>query len=484
MRALNTPGAAKQLVAAAVDPDANSCAVQGCLSVLVRLIEWHAQNLQADADEELQAPTDSIDFDDNDEVPTPKAAGNGARFGSAPSARLVLAPTPSVSALPLLIAEILRQMPRLMSGLLQTSPTAQTRTFSNRDVRVPFGLVRLQAVELLTHMVYVRHPEVAACMRRHRVLLRCLELALEYEMNNVLHGVVASAVAAMCEEFDLATTTEDYKGLFEGCGGAGAADGAAAAATEEQKAQAAALNDVSIGGRNDRNLVDVILDAYELSDTLKEKRGYQSCYLGHVHIMANVIHESSIKAAQITQAHPDFFDNLKNKRSKKQQKEDGGAAAEAAAAGSGDGDRADGDDGDAGAAEAPEAPRSLIPPPPSGPAPRSASITSLASSVPPAQYTEAALEVAYIIVTACATNPRWRNFVDDRLPVINSRRECWACRLFVCVLLHPSLTCGSFFSVPPVLALVLSSSSTTQQSGKHRWVAKMRSGHRPWHRPG
>ena len=438
MRALNTPGAARQLVAAAVDPEANSFAVQGCLSVLVRLIEWHAQNLQADADEEQQAPTDSIDFEDNDEVPTPKAAGSGVRFGSAPSARLVLLATPSVSPLPLLIAEILRQMPRLMSGLLQTSPTVQARTFSNGDVRVPFGLVRLQAVELLTHMVYVRHPEVAACMRRHRVLLRCLELALEYEMNNVLHGVVASAVAAMCEEFDLATTTEDYKGLFEGCSSAEAA----VAATEEQKTQAAALNDVSVGGRNDRNLVNVILDAYELSDTLKEKRGYQSCYLGHVHIMANVIHQSSIKAAQIMEAHPDFFDDLKNRRNKEQQQEEegGSGAATGAAAESGG--------GDGGTAEAPEETRSLIPPPPSGPAPRSASITSLANSAPPAQYTQAALEVAYIIVTACATNARWRKFVDDRLPVINQRRECSGFRMVFLVLFRHPFSPGSFSLFP------------------------------------
>ena len=42
-----------------------------------------------------------------------------------------------------------------MNGLLK-HPDVDNRRFSNGDERKPFGLVRLQAVELFTHMVYVR----------------------------------------------------------------------------------------------------------------------------------------------------------------------------------------------------------------------------------------------------------------------------------------------------------------------------------------
>ncbi len=77
-------------------------------------------------------------------------------------------------------------------------------------------------------------------MREHRVLLKCLDLAIEYELNNVLHSVVLQSIISMCEEFDLATTVDDYRALFD------------AASSGEEK-----------------NLVDTILNAYENSDRLK-----------------------------------------------------------------------------------------------------------------------------------------------------------------------------------------------------------------------
>ena len=54
-------------------------------------------------------------------------------------------------------------------GLLKP-PNVPELKFSNGDLRKPFGLVRLQAVELFTHMVYVRHPIVAKCMKELRVV--------------------------------------------------------------------------------------------------------------------------------------------------------------------------------------------------------------------------------------------------------------------------------------------------------------------------
>jgi hypothetical protein len=57
--------------------------------------------------------------------------------------------------LPQLIGEVISNMPILMNGLLK-HPDVDNRRFSNGDERKPFGLVRLQAVELFTHMVYVR----------------------------------------------------------------------------------------------------------------------------------------------------------------------------------------------------------------------------------------------------------------------------------------------------------------------------------------
>ena len=44
MVALNTTTTANALMSAAVSADTSKCAVQGCLSVLVRLIEWHAHH--------------------------------------------------------------------------------------------------------------------------------------------------------------------------------------------------------------------------------------------------------------------------------------------------------------------------------------------------------------------------------------------------------------------------------------------------------
>ena len=193
----------------------------------------------------------------------------------------------------------------------------------------------MQAVELFTHMVYVRHPEVALCMKNHRVILTCLKYCFDYELNNTLHGLVTQAVASMCEEFDLATTVDDYRGLFE--------------ATTTAP-----------------NLLDAVLDAYDASDALLHARGYNACYMGHLHIVANTIHDASIKCAQMMEDHPLQYLSL------------------------------------------PQATRALstvlIPPPPDLPltdaaAKRNASITSLGQmSSPPSQYSPAALEVASVIV--------------------------------------------------------------------------------------
>ena len=42
---------------------------------------------------------------------------------------------------------------------------------------------------------------------------------LFYKTKQQLHGLVAQAIAAMCEEFDLATTVDDYRGLFQSVNG-------------------------------------------------------------------------------------------------------------------------------------------------------------------------------------------------------------------------------------------------------------------------
>ena len=220
--------------------------------------------------------------------------------------------------------------------------------------------------------------QVALCMREHRVLLKCLDLAIEYELNNVLHSVVLQGITSMCEEFDLATTVEDYRALFG-----------------------------SSSSREDSNLVDTILDAYENSDRLKKIRGYQSCYLGHLHIMANAVHDASTKAARIMEAHPAAAELIKQKHEKA---------------------------GEGGAEEKTlqVALSSLKPPPPASNAEGTAAQQSQAvntnafpAAMPPSEYSESALEVASIIVMACAGNSRWRKFVDTRLPEINNRRKCF-----------------------------------------------------------
>ena len=289
MRALNTTKAAQKLMSAAVSSSTAKCAVQGCLSVLVRLIEWHAQNLQFEADERLPTETLSEDSDDDDatsaEAKTPRASTSSLSSipmipltedqTTATTTTTTTSTTPSIE-LPLLVAEVVSNMDTLMEGLLK-HPDVPDRTFSNRDRRKPFGLVRLQAVELFTHMVYVRHTEVATCMMKRRVILKCLEFCFEYELNNTLHGLVAQAVASMCEEFDLATTVDDYRGLF-----------------------------VAID--NQPNLIDVVLNAYDNSDVLEKGRNYCACYMGHLHIIANTIHESSIKSAQMMEQNPNAYD--------------------------------------------------------------------------------------------------------------------------------------------------------------------------------
>ena len=270
MRALNTTVAARALMSAAVSPSTAKCAVQGCLSVLVRLIEWHAQNLQFEADERL--PTETMSDDDEDDMSGARAEAKTPRASMTSKGSLDLfAP----QELPLLVGEVVSNMDTLINGLLK-HPDVPERVFSNRDRRKPFGLVRLQAVELFTHMVYVRHELVATCMMERRVILKCLEFCFEYELNNTLHGLVTQAVASMCEEFDLATTVNDYRGLF-----------------------------VSVNEQP--NLIDVVLNAYEQSDELEAKRNYCACYMGHLHIIANTIHESSIKSAQIMEAHPEAY---------------------------------------------------------------------------------------------------------------------------------------------------------------------------------
>jgi hypothetical protein len=375
MRALNTPAIVKMLIDSATNGNTQKTAVQGCLSVLVRLIEWHAQNLQSEADAALSTVDDiGSDLEDAAEAETPKAVAlkkpstafeQDVDRGSASEAAVPL---------PLLVAEVLRQMPRLVGELLSNRVGMPARRFSNGNARVPFGLVRLQAVELLTHMVYVRHPDVALCMREHRVLLKCLDLAIEYELNNVLHSVVLQSIISMCEEFDLATTVDDYRALFDG----------------------------SSSGV-DKNLVDTILDAYEHSDVLKAARGYQCCYLGHLHIMANAVHDASIKAAQIMEANPGSMELF--------QKEQTGDAA--------------------GEEKAVEAVVSSLkpPPPPSGDEAaavaqrRRSSEASTTRAVPADEYSTSALEVAALIVTACASNARWRSFVDTRLLEVNKRQR-------------------------------------------------------------
>ena len=150
------------MIDSATDIDTSKTAVQGCLSVLVRLIEWHAQNLQAEAEAAL-ATVDDIDGDIYDvaEAETPKAGALEERGAAFEQERQESDASLTVAPLPLLVAEILRHMPRLVDDLLSIRTEVPTRRFSNGNKRVPFGLVRLQAVELLTHMVYVRHPEVS-----------------------------------------------------------------------------------------------------------------------------------------------------------------------------------------------------------------------------------------------------------------------------------------------------------------------------------
>ena len=201
-------------------------------------------------------------------------------------------------------------------------------------------------------------------MRKHRVLLKCLDLAFDYELNNVLHAVVLQSILSMCEEFDLATTVEDYGALF-----ALQSDG--------------------------RNLVDTILDAYSKSDELKAERGYQSCYLGHLHIMANAVHDASIKAAQIMEANPEsssLFGGVNN---------DGKMVAEGLS--------------------------NIKPPPPSTgedmAAQKYSDYRDGLTASPQSEYSASALKVAGMIVHACASNVRWRDFVDNRLPEINNRRK-------------------------------------------------------------
>ena len=91
MVALNTTTTANALMSAAVSADTSKCAVQGCLSVLVRLIEWHAQNLQFEADARLPTETMSDDDSSDDssddrgattrmEAKTPRSSGTGDTF--------------------------------------------------------------------------------------------------------------------------------------------------------------------------------------------------------------------------------------------------------------------------------------------------------------------------------------------------------------------------------------------------------------------
>ena len=363
MSALNTTQAARALMAAAVSPTTAKCAVQGCLSVLVRLIEWHAQNLQFEADERLPTETMSDD-EDSDKEDAPAAAEAKTPRGSAQLDTFKEVP-PLLEPLPLpqLVAEVVVNMPTLMEGLLK-HPDVPDRRFSNKDTRKPFGLVRLQAVELFTHMVYVRHQEVATCMKNHRVILKCLDYCFEYELNNTLHGLVAQAVASMCEEFDLATTVDDYSGLF-------------------------------ISVNNQPNLLDVVLNAYENSDALESTRGYNACYMGHLHIIANTIHESSIKCAQMMEQLEKNSGDSGDSGGGTDQKAGPGLAAQLAL-------QLDSEDV----------------------AQRTASMSSLETHpLPEQQFSNSALEVARLIVEACATNARWITFVNDRLPQINDKQR-------------------------------------------------------------
>lgn len=186
MDALNTPTVVKMLIHAATDGKTNKSAVQACLSVLVRLIEWHAQNLQAEADAALPIQetlgSDNINFA---EAETPKAVVSkkpSEVFGE--NAETEGNTLGKIAQLPLLVAEVLRQMPRLVDDLLSDRPGATERRFSNGGARVPFGLVRLQAVELLTHMVYVRHPEVSVCanVSPHTDATLCVCMYIPYKI--------------------------------------------------------------------------------------------------------------------------------------------------------------------------------------------------------------------------------------------------------------------------------------------------------------
>jgi hypothetical protein len=279
-------------------------------------------------------------------------------------------------------------------------------------------------------------------MRKHRVILKCLDLAIEYELNNVLHSVVLQSITSMCEEFDLATTVDDYSALFD------------AASSGDEK-----------------NLVDTILNAYENSDRLKAARGYQCCYMGHLHIMANAVHDASIKAAQIMEANPGSMELF-------QKKQTGGVP------------------GEEKAMEA--AVSSLKPPPPSSGDEEAAaaqlrrsSTNSTTRAAPASEYSASTLEVAAMIVTACASNARWRDFVDARLPEINKRRKCgldfgghvfggfgWR-ECCLCQFWWSTLDADMFhlffLSAPPIQI------PNPLQSARRRLAAKMPNVHLLWH---
>lgn len=144
------------------------------------MIEWHAQNLQYEADERLPTETMSDEEDEEDDEKTERMELKTPRSSSVSSSVMF-----EDTALPSLVAEVVSNMPTLMRDLLKP-PNVPDLKFANGDQRKPFGLVRLQAVELFTHMVYVRHPIVATCMKELRVILTCLELCFEYELNNTV----------------------------------------------------------------------------------------------------------------------------------------------------------------------------------------------------------------------------------------------------------------------------------------------------------
>ena len=79
---------------------------------MVRLIEWHAQNLQYEADERLPTETMSEDDDDDEntsaermELKTPRSSSSSVVFEET-----------VVSVLPSLVAEVVSNMPTLMKG--------------------------------------------------------------------------------------------------------------------------------------------------------------------------------------------------------------------------------------------------------------------------------------------------------------------------------------------------------------------------------